>query len=124
MIYLVLDTNIWLYLANGYDREQFDKNLHFDFLKTLEEPDERKEICILVNDIIISEWNRHKRKIGGVNIRHLERELEKNELSSLTNQELKKRILENKQHLNRVDEFIHKKCKKIEINDTVKLKVF
>jgi len=54
MIYLILDTNYWIYLAKGEHPKVFDR-LKKDILG--------KKFQILINHIIIDEWNRNKNDI-------------------------------------------------------------
>src|SRR5690606_29245120 len=62
LIYLILDTNIWLYLANGLDplTEKLHEDLHFKLLAELKELKNNNDICILINDIVLEEWKRNK----------------------------------------------------------------
>lgn len=54
MIYLILDTNYWIYLAKGEHPIVFNR-LKEDILG--------KKFQILINNIIINEWNRNKEDI-------------------------------------------------------------
>ncbi len=62
MNYLILDTNIWIYLANGYVNPKVHDNeqTHSTLLNRLIEKFKSGEIQIVVNDIIIQEWDRNK----------------------------------------------------------------
>lgn len=44
MIYLILDTNNWIYLANGWDagNDKHHDSLHFELLQSLSELRERR----------------------------------------------------------------------------------
>ena len=53
MTNIVLDTNIWVYLT---------KDSYFKLWNKFKEMKDNNEIKILVNDVIISEWNRNKQK--------------------------------------------------------------
>ncbi len=140
MIYLVLDTNIWIYLANGYDTksEKFHDNNHFSLLAKLMEYSDNDDVCVLVNDIIIEEWKRNKvnakikldRLDKKLNNPSLFLEISKYVKSSLN--DLKTEYLEgiseeikaNEEHLKKLEEFLFEKCKKITLSDQVKIKVF
>lgn len=54
MVHLILDTNIWLYLAKGQ---------HPFVLNGLLEKVESKDVILLVNDEIVKEWDRNKGNI-------------------------------------------------------------
>lgn len=66
MIFLILDTNIWLYLANGFDSDKntHEHNLHQEshiaLLQRLKNAVETGEVRILINDIILDEWKRNE----------------------------------------------------------------
>jgi predicted nucleic acid-binding protein len=62
MNYLILDTNIWIYLANGHytPEAQHSEQTHSTLLNRLTEKLENEEIRIVVNDIIVQEWDRNK----------------------------------------------------------------
>lgn len=62
MTYLILDTNIWIYLANGYcdSKNISDEDVHFELIKILLEKLDLGEIELVTNDIIIKEWDRNK----------------------------------------------------------------
>jgi len=51
MVHLILDTNIWIYLAEGQ---------HPFVLKGIIEKVDKQEIILLVNDELIKEWDRNK----------------------------------------------------------------
>ncbi|MBT2623761.1 hypothetical protein J7E44_23705 [Chryseobacterium sp. ISL-6] len=51
MVTLILDTNIWIYLAKGE---------HPEVLEKLIEKYNKKEIQFLISSIQIEEWNRNK----------------------------------------------------------------
>ncbi|WP_221389947.1 PIN domain-containing protein [Dyadobacter sp. NIV53] len=61
-IYLILDTNIWLYLANNLDpyNARSDEETHFLLYEKLEKLVLDRSIKILINDIILDEWKRNK----------------------------------------------------------------
>ena len=53
MVYLVLDTNIWIYIAEGE---------HPDITTFILDKVKKSEIILLSNEVIFSEWNRHREK--------------------------------------------------------------
>lgn len=57
MIYLILDTNTWIYLANSKDplTENFHDGLHFRLFEKLGEKVKDGSVQILINDIIEKE---------------------------------------------------------------------
>ncbi|WP_316749609.1 PIN domain-containing protein [Pedobacter gandavensis] len=62
MINIVLDTNSWLYLCNGYDQEtnKHQSGLHFKLLAELISLVERGVVRLFVNDVIIKEFKRNR----------------------------------------------------------------
>lgn len=141
MIYLILDTNNWIYLANGLDplNNKYQDTLHYDLLKRLKDLQNKQQIEILVNDIIIKEWNRNK-KHSLSKITNLKNKLN-NEISSFKDIEkfsksdlkeikenyrkgIQEQIEQNELHVQEVENFIHNNCKKIEISNNIKLKIF
>ncbi len=140
MVYLVLDTNIWIYLANGFDTSsnKFHDNHHFNLLDQLMNLTADGDICILVNEIIIEEWQRNKvnaeQKIKLLNNRltnpSVFKELSKYVKSPLQqikdeyHNAIKAEIAANENHIRLVEKFLFTDCQKIEISDVVKLKVY
>lgn len=51
MIYLIIDTNYWIYLAKGEHPEVFNR-LKQDIIE--------RKVQILINQVILDEWNRNK----------------------------------------------------------------
>jgi len=145
MVYFILDTNIWLYLANGLDiREQkHHPSHHFKLLEALIDMSENGSITVLVNDIIIEEWKRNKDH-AFINIKKLknqlaEQKLQLDHVKKVGGEEVDSEIIKiskvieekftiqtmlNEEHITEVEKFILTKCKKIPISDTLKIKVF
>lgn len=141
MIYLILDTNIWVYLANGFDpvTERQQDNLHFSLLSSLKFHRDKRDITVLVNDIILNEWKRNKNhcetKVETLKNKLLHPNSPFSEISRYTNtnieelkvayiEGLKKAIEENQKHINDVESFLYNDCVKIGIPDSVKLQIF
>lgn len=141
MIYLILDTNIWVYLANGLDpiTNKHHDNLHFDLLKALKEHKQNNDICILINDIVIEEWERNKEhcklKLKKLNNKVLSTEnafsdinkyvkTRTNDLQNQYAEGIKREILANEEHIQKVEEFLFNDWQKINISNDIKLKIF
>lgn len=62
MTYLILDTNIWIYLANGFDNSKSTSadEVHFGLIQILTEKLDSGDIQLITNEIIINEWDRNK----------------------------------------------------------------
>lgn len=136
----MLDTNIWIYLANGLDpiSNKLHDNLHFALLETLKHHKDKNDICILINDIVIAEWQRNKEHCK-LKIKKLQNKLGNNstfndinkyvksktdDLQNEYNQAIKNEILENEAHIQRVEDFLLKDCQKIDVSNEVKLRIF
>ena len=141
MIYLALDTNIWLYLSNGFDPENqnYLKALHtyshFGLLNALNEKIHAGEITVLINDIIISEWERNKENATNLikeirrhrqnlneNLKSLKPYLNEKTENFILN-EVKREILNksehnikrNQEHIQQVELFLKCHCLKIPV---------
>ena len=72
MIYLILDTNNWIYLANNQDpfndnkdgkyKDNKNEKLHFKTLERLNEYIDSTTVILLVCDVVMEEWERNKSK--------------------------------------------------------------
>lgn len=141
MIYLALDTNIWLYLANGLDpiSNKDHGNLHFDLIDRLRDFVKRGELTILVNEVVISEWERNKEHAKH-RIEKLKRKAEnpkqafaeiKRYVSSNVD-EIEKEFLAglvrdielNEEHIIKVEMFLKEECQIVPVIDELKIKVF
>lgn len=141
MLFLILDTNIWLYLANGLDpiTNKHHDNLHFELLKTLKFHKEQNEICILINDIVIEEWKRNKEH-SKLNIKKLTCKLSKSDnpfndikkyvksgidtLQTEYAEGVKLEITTNEEHIQKVEQFLYNDCQKVEITPDLKMQIF
>ncbi len=140
MIYLALDTNIWIYLANGYDTssEKFHDNHHFSLLNNLIELSDNNDICVLINDIIIEEWKRNKtntEKKVSVLDKKMKNLASFNEIAKYVKSPLDKlkqeyiegitnEIKANQDHLKMLETFLYTKCQRVPLTEQVKLRVF
>ncbi|RYJ45442.1 PIN domain-containing protein [Flavobacterium beibuense] len=142
MIYLILDTNIWIYLANGFNSMTNGLNshstTHFELYEKLKQKVDDREFIILTNYIIKLEWERSK-KCAKKNVSELER-LKKEDLFLLVKQKetiendvfkrqfekvsnyYKQLIESNNNHINNINNFI-KSCTEIPVSDRVKLEI-
>lgn len=141
MIYLILDTNIWLYLANGLDplTSKHHDDLHFTLLEGLKELKNNNDVIILVNEIIIAEWMRNKEH-SKAKIKKLKSKLANpdnsfNELKKYVKSQtdnLKEEYIEglrndikaNEQHIENVEAFLLQDCISINIPQEIKIKIF
>ncbi len=64
MVNLILDTNAWIYLANGYnpDTESYEEEIHFQIVESLLAGIKKKNFRLFSNYIILIEWTRNKEK--------------------------------------------------------------
>lgn len=142
MIYLILDTNIWIYLANGFNSmtNQLDPNsqLHFELYEKLKQKTDDKEFVILTNYIIRLEWERNK-KAAFANIGKLE-EIKKKQISALvdqrkllgeehfkeecrkTNDTFDDAVSLNRLHIENIENFM-KSCIEVPVSDKLKLEL-
>ncbi len=141
MIYLIVDTNIWLYLANGLDAltGKHCDDQHFKLLEELRQLKENNDICIIVNEVIFEEWKRNKEHCK-LKIEKLKKKLNnpeehfrelkkyvKTEIQTLQTEYLegiKLDIKENEEHIKKVEEFLFNDCIKAEITDKIKTTIF
>jgi len=139
VIYLILDTNIWIYLSNGFDplTENHSDDLHFELLDTLKKSKDSGDISILVNDVIIEEWKRNKEhsklkikkllnKLANVDQvfgdirKYVDTEKIRKEYTDKINEEIKR----NEEHILSVENFLIKDCVIIKTSDKIKIKIF
>lgn len=141
MIYLTLDTNIWLYLANGLDpiSNSDNGNNHFELLDKLHDFVKREEIIILVNEVVIKEWERNKEHTKH-RIKKLRRKADNPQQAfseirkyvSRNVDEIEKEFIEglekdielNEEHISKVEKFLKEACRIVPISDELKLKIF
>ncbi|HMK17148.1 MAG TPA: PIN domain-containing protein [Chitinophagaceae bacterium] len=141
MIYLVLDTNNWIYLANGLDpiSNKHHDNLHFELLQSLIDLTNDKKVQVLVNDIILQEWDRNKMHCY-TKIKTLEHKLANKEntfkdiekysksdvlkLQKEYSEGLESEIQRNKEHIQKVEDFLRNNCITTEITNDLKVLIF
>lgn len=141
--YLILDTNIWVYLANGLDPisgKQHKENLHFELRQALKVLKDKGDLTILICDIILQEFQRNKAACFArvksleqkkANLDHTLLEVEKYAAES-DFKELKERMLAglqadieaNLQHISDVETFLQEECTAVPVTDEIKLTVY
>lgn len=131
MIYIVLDTNIWIYLANGWNSEKENHHdgafsqKHFGLLDKFKEKVADKSYQFLVSDLVFKEWDRNKHRAKSL-VSFLE-EKQKNIIESSkpikaflsekdflmqrrlierAKKQINERIEQNKKHIDSVEEFL------------------
>lgn len=62
MVNIILDTNTWIYLANGYDQntQNYQGGLHFKLLAEINQLINQGKIRLFKNETILMEWQRNK----------------------------------------------------------------
>lgn len=62
MVNIILDTNTWIYLANGYDQStgNYQDGLHFKLLKEIKDLISKGRIKLYSNETVLLEWERNK----------------------------------------------------------------
>lgn len=150
MIYVVLDTNIWIYLANGFyieEKKGTDEYLfseeHFDLLKILKDKVEYQEFTILINSQILEEWENNKSETEDL-IRLLKKrkkdfdnyqgEIIKfiedidyptlGKLIKKAKSKIDNAIAKNRNHIKDIEYFLKNNCEEIPISETLKSEVF
>ena len=142
MIYLILDTNIWLYLANSQDpsnQKLNDDDLHFKLYESLSKLVDEQQVEILRNEVITEEWSANLasskvlvkkyedklkndldtlKRINRTLDELLDTEIEK--ISTRYKNRLVVKIFENEQHIRRVNSLLVKSSP-IEINDSARI---
>lgn len=142
MTYLILDTNIWIYLANSYNpkHKNYENGLHFKLVESLKKLIDSEDLVILTNDIIIEEWNRNKEaakkliekyritvegnKNSITNIKKMLEVKEKNKLDEIFEkyvENIEKLIQDNERHIIDVEDLLINKSHRIEIPNKVKI---
>lgn len=141
MIHLIIDTNIWLYLANGLDttRNKHSDDHHFKLLQELKRLKDNNDICIIVNKVIFEEWKRNKvhckLKIDKLNKKLLNHDQHFRELDKYVKSEtkfikeeytegLKEEIKANEIHIQKVEDFLFNDCVEVEITNELKIMIF
>ncbi len=141
-MYLILDTNTWIFLANGYDtkKKSYLREEHFNLLDEFIQFTSQPDIYVLINDIIIDEWNRNEKSIRKIiteeenEISDLNKKLQ-NEIKNiykktgLKNQNKNTKEIKNKinntinfierseKHIQKINEIIYTKTVRAEISD-------
>lgn len=142
MVNLVIDTNTWIYMANGYNQEteKYDDGYHFKLVGDLINLIEKGQIRIIVNQVIIDEWNRNKEKTENLIKKHLgtiegvhgtikgikkkiskESGLKADEVFEEYKKEVEKEIEKNRTHILEVEDLIFNKSINIPIKNEIKI---
>jgi hypothetical protein len=149
MKYVLLDTNAWIYLANGYNTEKTDEkkpsvsyydsmfnDTHIKTFNDLKSKTRKGEFTVLINDVIINEWNRNLmdteqliKELNNVKIANEKitgecKFMDSHRLSSLLeegNKRIGDIIKKQKKHIANVTAFLHKIKNKISISDDLKI---
>lgn len=143
MVYLIFDTNIWIYLAEGKDSrtnkhfEGSDEGLHHLILDNLTRKVDSGEYRIIISGVVLTEWNRNKKmansliaifdkkikkikaeKPVGTPENRIKQEASKKERISTLEEQINKAII----HIKAVEKFITEKCIEVPISNELKLK--
>ncbi|MDB5125172.1 MAG: hypothetical protein JWP94_3301 [Mucilaginibacter sp.] len=133
-VYVFLDTNNWIYLANGFNvQSQKHDDLHHKLFNFIEQQVDENKLVVLVNDIILDEFERNKahtqdriadieKKKTGYNntLKSLKDFIpdETGAINKLRDQlkaKAEEKITAEKSHIAKVEDFLKNKTKKIEI---------
>lgn len=142
MIYLILDTNIWLYMANGFDsiseKIHIGSTKHVELFEKIKNKSETGELKVLVNEIVINEWRRNQH-VANQHIKELQKQKSekikevilangelfgasiKSQLQEI-NEAFDEKIAFNKNHLADIELFISL-CPQYGITDQIKLEI-
>lgn len=129
-------------MANGYNHEtnKHEDGHHFKLVKNLIDFVNKEKIRIIVNDVIIDEWNRnkeasknlinqHHRNLEGVNstLKSIKRRLSHdgvqkvNEIYKEYESIIQNEISKNEEHIQQVEHLLFEKSVKISVSDEVKI---
>lgn len=138
-LYLIIDTNIWIYMANGELKDSAGKRTHIKVFNMLKELVDNNEVAVIISPIVIEEFDRNrewlKKYIKCLDGRLTERRnYLKNHKEELTDTEIKEieskisALTEerdiNMQHIQEVEDFLKSKTTAIPLPDSVKIKCF
>lgn len=135
--YVFLDTNNWIYLANGFNiYSKKHEDLHFKIFETIEQGSKDGKLIFLVNDIILAEFERNKvqteAKIHDIqkkvdhHVGNLEpikdflegEDLEKlNQIEVKLTEQAKNRIEQQREHIAKIENFIKNSTIVIPVTD-------
>lgn len=139
-IYVFLDTNNWIYLANGFNvQSRKHDDLHYKLFDFIEAQVDQGKLVVLVNEIIFIEFERNKthtndkiedieKKKTGYNntLKSLKEFIPEDsavidELRNHLKAEADKKTQAEKQHVVKVQEFLNNKTKRIEVKSEHKI---
>lgn len=139
---LILDTQTWTYLANGYTQStgKIDEGLHFKLLNDIIQLVESGKLQVLINEVILIEWTRNKeatkifiekcsKRIESrrKEIEHMknglsaEKKIMADEIFKEYKQKQQDSIKSNQEHIFAVEDLLNNKSIKVPINDKHKL---
>lgn len=136
-VYVFLDTNNWIYLANGFDiYSNKHGDLHLKIFETIEEKSTDGTYVFLVNEIVLAEFERNKIQTENYiveiqkkaahhvnNLKPIKGFLAKedlnlvNEIENKIIEQAKQRIDQQKEHIAKVEHFIKNVTVKIPVTD-------
>lgn len=138
MVYLILDTNAWIYLANGdmISKSSKRSDHHFKLLAKLKEVTSNGTVTVLTNRIIIDEFDRNlsnaeshierlKTRNAGRNSPFIEvRKYVKDEnllipVEREYEKALLRDIIRNKNHVDEVRTFLRSNCVIVDVHDNI-----
>jgi len=143
-MYLILDTNIWIYLANGFNPEtnNYEDGLHFKILGSLKHLVSIGKIKLLTNDLILEEWGRnrqqrflliekHRKTLEGQinNLKSIKKKLDQEDgvlvdtIIEKYENKFQLEINNNLKHVEEVEDLLNNFTVKFQIKDSVKIKV-
>ncbi len=142
MVYLIIDTNTWLYLANCFDtiscKIDSHSGKHINVFDQIKQKSNTAEFTVLVTDIILFEWEKNK-QTAKLHINQLEAQ-KKIEIAEVVkikstlslsdfklkcaeiNNQFNEKILNAQNHIENVDDFL-KTCPKYNVSDEIKLEI-
>lgn len=143
-MYLILDTNIWIYLANGFNPEtnNYEDGLHFKVLESLKHLVSEDKIKILTTELILEEWERNKQKRFTLiekhqrslesqvnNLKNIKKKLDEGDghfVDTIINKyqdRIQSEIANNQKHIQEVEDLLNNYTVKFQITDSIKVKV-
>ncbi|BDS13089.1 PIN domain-containing protein [Aureispira anguillae] len=140
MVNLILDTNTWIYLANGFNPQtnRNEEKLHFELIDWVIEKIQNQECRVFSNYIIVLEWKRNKESCEAL-IKKYDAQIKskKNELRSkrrdienfskyaaefkTLEEDLKSKIERNRSHIEKIEKILDE-ATEIPVEDSHRIK--